>query len=86
MFTVRAQDIMSGGAIAGFAAMYFKIRDIDDTMRQLQFHLIAYSISFFEIRLFFSARFYKRTEYSADLFCSTQQYRSAGRNPQKDSN
>lgn len=47
MFTVRAQDIMSGGAIAGFAAMYFKIRDIDDTMRQLQFHLIAYSISFF---------------------------------------
>lgn len=46
MFTVRAQDIMSGGVIAGFAAMYFKIRDIDDTIRKLQFLLIAYSVSF----------------------------------------
>ena len=47
MFTVRAQDITSGGAIDGFAEMYFKIRDIDDTIRKLQFHLIAYSVCFF---------------------------------------
>lgn len=47
MFTVRSQDIMSGGVIAGFSAMYFQIRDIDDTIRKIQFHLIAYSVSFF---------------------------------------
>ena len=47
MFTVRAQDIMGGGAIAGFAAMYFKIRGIEDTIRKVQFRLIAYSVAFF---------------------------------------
>ncbi len=47
MFTVRAQDIMGGGAISGFATMYFKIRGIDDTIRKVQFRLIAYSVAFF---------------------------------------
>lgn len=47
MFTVRSQDIMGGGAIAGFAAMYFKIRGIKDTIRKVQFRLIAYSVAFF---------------------------------------
>ncbi len=46
MFTVRAQDIMGGGAIAGFATMYFKIRDIQDSVRRIQFRLIAYSVAF----------------------------------------
>lgn len=47
MFTVRSQDIMGGGAITGFATMYFKIRGIEDTIRRVQFRLIAYSVAFF---------------------------------------
>lgn len=47
MFTVRAQDIMGGGAIAGFDAMYFQLRGIKDTVRKIQFRLISYAVSFF---------------------------------------
>ena len=47
MFTVRAQDIMSGGAIAGLNTMYFKVRGITDTVRKIQFRLISYSVAFF---------------------------------------
>lgn len=47
MFTVRAQDIMGGGAVAGFSAMYFKIRNIREAVRMVQFRLIAYSVAFF---------------------------------------
>ncbi len=47
MFTVRAQDIISGGAIKALAEMYFKIRKIEDVIRIIQFRLIAYSVTFF---------------------------------------
>lgn len=47
MFTVKAQDIMGGGAISGFAVMYFKTRNIQDSLRKVQFRLIAYSVAFF---------------------------------------
>ena len=47
MFTVRAQDIMGGGAIAGFDALYFKVRNIDDDVRKVQFRLISYAVAFF---------------------------------------
>lgn len=47
MFTVRAQDIMSGGAIAGLNTMYFKVRGITDTIRKIQIRLISYSVAFF---------------------------------------
>lgn len=47
MFTVRAQDIVGGGAITEFSTMYFKVRGVDDTLRKVQFHLIAYSVAFF---------------------------------------
>lgn len=47
MFTVRAQDIMSGGAIAGLNTIYFKVRGITDTVRKIQFRLISYSVAFF---------------------------------------
>ena len=47
MFTVRTQDIIGGGAIAGFAAIYFKIRGVEDIIRKVQFRLIAYSVAFF---------------------------------------
>lgn len=47
MFTLRAQDIMAGGAIAGLDAIYFKIREIEDDIRRAQVRLISYSVSFF---------------------------------------
>lgn len=47
MFTVRAQDIMGGGAITSLALIYFKIRGIQDSVRKVQFRLIAYSVAFF---------------------------------------
>lgn len=47
MFTIRAQDIMGGGAIAGLDAMYFKVRGIDDPVRKAQFRLISYAVAFF---------------------------------------
>ncbi len=47
MFTIRAQDIVCGGAIGAFCAMYFKIRNIQDPIRRVQFRLIAYAVAFF---------------------------------------
>ena len=47
MFTVRAQDIVGGGAIAGFDALYFKTRNITDVVRKVQFRLISYAVAFF---------------------------------------
>ena len=47
MFTLRAQDIMAGGAIAGLDAIYFKVRKIEDDVRKVQFRLISYAIAFF---------------------------------------
>ena len=47
MFTVRAQDILGGGAIAGFDALYFKLRNIENDVRKAQFRLISYAVSFF---------------------------------------
>lgn len=47
MFTIRAQDIMGGSIISAVSAAYFKIRDIQDSLRRVQFCLIAYSVAFF---------------------------------------
>jgi hypothetical protein len=47
MFTVRAQDILGGGAITGFDALYFKLRGINDSIRKVQFRLISYAVAFF---------------------------------------
>lgn len=46
MFTVRAEDITGGGAIAGFDALYFKVRNVVDDVRKVQFRLISYTVAF----------------------------------------
>lgn len=46
MFTLRAQDILGGGAIAGFNNIYFKIRGITDDIRKTQFRIISYTVAF----------------------------------------
>lgn len=56
MFTLRAQDILGGGAIAGFTTAYFKTRDIQDAVRKVQFRLIAYTVSFFGEAILGSAK------------------------------
>lgn len=46
LFTVRASDLIGGGAIFAFSEIYFKARSISDSIRKCQFRLISYSICF----------------------------------------
>ncbi len=47
MFTVRAQDIIGGGAVTLLLTLYEKIRGIEDSLRNVQLRLISLSVTFF---------------------------------------
>ena len=47
MFTVRAQDIVGGGAVTLLVSLYEKIRGIKDSLRNVQLRLVSLSVAFF---------------------------------------
>ena len=46
MFTVRAQDIVGGGAVTLLVSLYEKIRGIKDSLRNVQLRLVSLSVAF----------------------------------------
>lgn len=47
MMTIRAQDITAGVVVKLVSELYFKLRDIDNHIRQAEIRLIAYAVNFF---------------------------------------
>lgn len=47
MFTIKAQDIAASGLVFALAQAYLRFRNIENSIRKVQYRLLVYSINFF---------------------------------------